>query len=199
MWEISHLEPWKSFSQKRINTFVIYNYCRLSLLKCILMASSCYRSGGALLQLGSGSSVLLRRPEPLSLYHQAFKSDADSCHMHCNNSRFRLPFRQWKGRYLHFKEIKHAMYLQWLLMAKARQETCTPILAKEFKCKCPTLSPAQKLAVQTRKEECFLCGCQPLVPSWRSAQPGPSGASWPWLLLRILDVNFGCPPQVVSA
>lgn len=43
------------------------------------------------------------------------------------------------------------MYLQWLLMAKARQETCTPIFAKEFKCKCPTLSPAQKLAVQTRR------------------------------------------------
>lgn len=183
MWEISHLEPWKSFSQKRINTFVIYNYCRLSLLKCILMASSCYRSGGALLQLGSGSSVLPRRPEPLSVYHQAFKSDADSCHMHCNNSRFRLPFRQWKGRYLHFKEIKHAMYLQWLLMAKARQETCTPILAKEFKCKCPTLSPAQKLAVQTRRRsvpyvDASLWSPAEGVPSQGPLGPAGHGSCW---------------------
>lgn len=32
---MSHLEPYRSFSLNRINTFAIYDYCRLILLKCL--------------------------------------------------------------------------------------------------------------------------------------------------------------------
>lgn len=98
MWEMSHLELYRSFSLNGINTFVIYNYCRLSLLKCFSLDT--YFAEGEEKHLYCDINILMgKSPPPYS--SSGFQSRRTAV-MWCNTSSSSSPFWDWKCSSSHF-------------------------------------------------------------------------------------------------